>query len=814
RGGRAPRGLQRPGALRGAAGAARGRARGPRAARTVRRPCCGPRGLRRRRRPGARRARAEDDAAGRGARADAEGLRAAAGSGGPGAPPVRWAGGAGEAAGVGQRSGPAPQPRRRPVRRGARGAPQVPPLPGARPPVAATSAEEQVVVTLEGDGPAGLDRVLRDLRSELSELRAMPEVIELAALEVDVAGPRAALAAALAEREAQLGAALLAAVAGRLGGLRSWVAGVREELSGQLDTLDAFGAHLCVLSELNFAVLEQQAGLRETFRLCEVVSLHGFQTEGTLQREAAVASREFEVLKAFISEKYTGSEQLQRSFARELSEGRAAMEERCAELRGEACDERMLRPPPIAQEPQEVVVRRMLRVTIVSARGFHAADGQRKSRSMSQSREVLDLYCACEIEGKPETLFHTEVARETIYPVWGHQGEWIPYEPGDVLRIRVLSKDDGEDHEFGSADLASFEFEDAGFEGERELCGPEGRTEAFLDLAVHVDETPMEVHDRDTSPAEARPIAGPEDLADGLAAVERLWSRCQDLRAAWVELNERAGRIGLHSTPSPALDELEAAVSSRRALWEVALQCEAHFARWTGLPLHEIDVSAAQRLTGDLRQQAWRAQTALPPNPVQQHVMGRLRTLEANLPIVGVLCNPHMEQHHWSSVAELLRLDPDLDRAALSLGDVVLLGLARHGRDVEALSADALKNRRLTVGESAGFDCTPAFRSKLWKLRADSDPGQSANWFERDMWIPQDGSLVYLSVKEERELIYYTPGDLASASIVELDGTDSCKPWGFRVVLPAKDGVEFAPSTFAAESRDLRAQWVERLRRS
>ncbi|CAK0850960.1 unnamed protein product, partial [Prorocentrum cordatum] len=686
RGGRAPRGLQRPGALRGAAGAARGRARGPRAARTVRRPCCGPRGLRRRRRPGARRARAEDDAAGRGARADAEGLRAAAGSGGPGAPPVRWAGGAGEAAGVGQRSGPAPQPRRRPVRRGARGAPQVPPLPGARPPVAATSAEEQVVVTLEGDGPAGLDRVLRDLRSELSELRAMPEVIELAALEVDVAGPRAALAAALAER--------------------------------------------------------------------------------------------------------------------------------CAELRGEACDERMLRPPPIAQEPQEVVVRRMLRVTIVSARGFHAADGQRKSRSMSQSREVLDLYCACEIEGKPETLFHTEVARETIYPVWGHQGEWIPYEPGDVLRIRVLSKDDGEDHEFGSADLASFEFEDAGFEGERELCGPEGRTEAFLDLAVHVDETPMEVHDRDTSPAEARPIAGPEDLADGLAAVERLWSRCQDLRAAWVELNERAGRIGLHSTPSPALDELEAAVSSRRALWEVALQCEAHFARWTGLPLHEIDVSAAQRLTGDLRQQAWRAQTALPPNPVQQHVMGRLRTLEANLPIVGVLCNPHMEQHHWSSVAELLRLDPDLDRAALSLGDVVLLGLARHGRDVEALSADALKNRRLTVGESAGFDCTPAFRSKLWKLRADSDPGQSANWFERDMWIPQDGSLVYLSVKEERELIYYTPGDLASASIVELDGTDSCKPWGFRVVLPAKDGVEFAPSTFAAESRDLRAQWVERLRRS
>jgi hypothetical protein len=125
----------------------------------------------------------------------------------------------------------------------------------------------------------------------------------------------------------------------------------------------------------------------------------------------------------------------------------------------------------------------------------------------------------------------------------------------------------------------------------------------------------------------------------------------------------------------------------------------------------------------------------------------------------------------------------------------------------------AVKNRRLKVDEEARDACTPVFKSKLWKLKADTDHGRGENWFEREMWISQNGSLVYYSVKEERELIYYTPNDLASASFVELDGAGSCKRWGFHVVLPAKDGVEFTPSEFAAESRELRSRWIEQLRR-
>merc|ERR1712176_1394454 len=175
----------------------------------------------------------------------------------------------------------------------------------------------------------------------------------------------------------------------------------------------------------------------------------------------------------------------------------------------------------------------------------------------------------------------------------------------------------------------------------------------------------------------------------------------------------------------------------------------------------------------------------------QQHVVGRLRALEANLPIVAALCNPHMEQHHRSSVSEILQLD--LDRTELSLGDVVRLGFAQHGKDIEAVADDAMKNRRLTVCEETRDEFMPVFKSKLWKLKANTDPGQSENWFERDMWISQNGSLVYFSVKEDRDLIYYTPSDLASASFVELDGADSCKPWGFHVILPAEDGVEFTP---------------------
>ncbi|CAK0850290.1 unnamed protein product [Prorocentrum cordatum] len=164
-------------------------------------------------------------------------------------------------------------------------------------------------------------------------------------------------------------------------------------------------------------------------------------------------------------------------------------------------------------------------------------------------------------------------------------------------------------------------------------------------------------------------------------------------------------------------------------------------------------------------------------------------------------CESHQDYAAWTRALESARL---LAMQTFHLGPSLAVQLKAFRL--------AVKNRRLKVSEGARDECTPVFKSKLWKLKADTDRGRGENWFEREMWISQNGSLVYFSVKEERELIYYTPSDLASASFVELGDGGSCKRWGFHVALPAKDGVEFTPSEFAAESRELRAQWIEQLR--
>jgi len=127
----------------------------------------------------------------------------------------------------------------------------------------------------------------------------------------------------------------------------------------------------------------------------------------------------------------------------------------------------------------------------------------------------------------------------------------------------------------------------------------------------------------------------------------------------------------------------------------------------------------------------------------------------------------------------------------------------------------AVKNRRIKVNEKDSGDHVPVFKSKLWKLKADTDKAKEQNWFEREMWISQNGTLVYFSLKEDRELVYYTHDDLASASIVAVDHTDSSHHrWGFHVVLPAKDGVEFTPTDFAAATEELRTQWMEALQKA
>lgn len=124
-----------------------------------------------------------------------------------------------------------------------------------------------------------------------------------------------------------------------------------------------------------------------------------------------------------------------------------------------------------------------------------------------------------------------------------------------------------------------------------------------------------------------------------------------------------------------------------------------------------------------------------------------------------------------------------------------------------------VKNRRIKVNEKDSGDHVPVFKSKVWKLKADTDMAKEQNWFEREMWVSQNGTLVYFSEKEDRELVYYTHDDLASASIVAIDHTGSSHRWGFNVVLPAKDGVEFTPTDFVAATEELRNEWMEALRK-
>merc|ERR1719498_1334469 len=94
----------------------------------------------------------------------------------------------------------------------------------------------------------------------------------------------------------------------------------------------------------------------------------------------------------------------------------------------------------------------------------------------------------------------------------------------------------------------------------------------------------------------------------------------------------------------------------------------------------------------------------------------------------------------------------------------------------------SVKNRRQSC--SSKEDRQPVFKEILWKLKADGDRQKESDWYEREMWISKQGSLVYKSKKENKDLVYYTSEDLAKASYDIVPAVDSCKPYTFRVILP------------------------------
>merc|ERR1719272_2130889 len=95
----------------------------------------------------------------------------------------------------------------------------------------------------------------------------------------------------------------------------------------------------------------------------------------------------------------------------------------------------------------------------------------------------------------------------------------------------------------------------------------------------------------------------------------------------------------------------------------------------------------------------------------------------------------------------------------------------------------SVKNRRIKV--AAGSEHTqfePVFKGCLWKVKATGDGMHPSDWFKRDMWLSRNGSLVYWSTKEQRELVYYTSSDLATVQLAMIPDRGSCKPWAFQVL--------------------------------
>jgi len=122
-----------------------------------------------------------------------------------------------------------------------------------------------------------------------------------------------------------------------------------------------------------------------------------------------------------------------------------------------------------------------------------------------------------------------------------------------------------------------------------------------------------------------------------------------------------------------------------------------------------------------------------------------------------------------------------------------------------------VQNRRQKVNDENKKEFEAMFKAKLWKLKGDGDCMKEGDWFEREMWMAKNGSLVYFSPKDDTDLVYYSANDVARAAVTAVEDGKACKPFAFQVQLPPTNGVEFAPGEFAAESEELRKQWMSEL---
>lgn len=181
--------------------------------------------------------------------------------------------------------------------------------------------------------------------------------------------------------------------------------------------------------------------------------------------------------------------------------------------------------------------------------------------------------------------------------------------------------------------------------------------------------------------------------------------------------------------------------------------------------------------------------------------VGAARAVAGDKPVVApatviVACTSAQQFTQWT-------------RFLLSLQQTQRLGL-RFKQDMSMLKL-AVHNRRRRIGDDAREEFEPVFKGQLWKLNSGGDPTRTEDWLEREMWLSRNGSLVYWSIKDEHDLVYYTASDIANAVVQPIQDGAVALPFAFQIRQVAEQGVEFTPADFAAESAELRDRWLAEL---
>jgi len=134
---------------------------------------------------------------------------------------------------------------------------------------------------------------------------------------------------------------------------------------------------------------------------------------------------------------------------------------------------------------------------------------------------------------------------------------------------------------------------------------------------------------------------------------------------------------------------------------------------------------------------------------------------------------------------------------------------------MEELPAEAPRihrNRNLDDDTSA----VPLYKGVLWKLNTGGNAKDAAHWIRRDMWIAQNHSLCYFSLKENQRLVLIDGAKLATALIEPNSGKNvAARQYCFKVSTHTEgDEEEQETFSFAAESESELQTWLDALKQT